>query len=322
MSRDTRGESTSVDISVIVSTYRQPELLSCLLRSLSRQDFTGPFEVIVCDDGSDTATLASLSSVVDRNALDVKYVWQPDGEFRLARSRNNGIRLAQGALLVFIDGDMLPGTTWLSSHAAAASATSAPALIACASRNVAVEPASFAALTVDDALAKCRSVDESSPQQREFGEWQRGLIFGLLPWMGCCGGHFSVSRSAEVLYDENFVGFGHEDQELFCRLYHQHGFSFHWQPQVETFHLVSGTVAGPWSPWRESGAGAIEAHVRNCLYMRDKFPNIALGPAMWPLQHFIFDQAKNEWRRASSSELLELPVAISQAEHWLKSRGR
>jgi GT2 family glycosyltransferase len=109
-------------ISVIVPTYQRPEHLRRSLLSLSLQRGVEPFEVVVTDDGSTDET----PDVVDRFAsavgFPVRFVTQPHCDFRAARCRNNGVRASRGAYLVFVDGDCIVPANHLLQHRRAARA--------------------------------------------------------------------------------------------------------------------------------------------------------------------------------------------------------
>lgn len=94
-------------ISVIVATYNRELRLWLMLTALARQE--GGFEVIVADDGSTDGT----AKVVQQSwPMTVKYVWHPHDKFGLARTRNEGAKIAQGELFHFLDSDILlfPGS--------------------------------------------------------------------------------------------------------------------------------------------------------------------------------------------------------------------
>jgi glycosyltransferase involved in cell wall biosynthesis len=103
-------------VSVIVSVYQQAASLRRLLSCLHEQDVAVPYEVIVTDDGSAPDVLTALADGAWASQMDVRYVWQPDRGFRLARARNNGIRQAQGDVIVVLDGDQIVARDFLTRH--------------------------------------------------------------------------------------------------------------------------------------------------------------------------------------------------------------
>ena len=100
------------NVTVVVATYEWPEALDVVLRALSEQR-DRPVEVLVADDGSGADTAA----VVERWAreLNVRHVWQPQEGFRKARLLNRAVLASSGDYLIFLDGDCVPRTAWMSS---------------------------------------------------------------------------------------------------------------------------------------------------------------------------------------------------------------
>jgi glycosyltransferase involved in cell wall biosynthesis len=99
-------------VTVVVATYEWPEALDVVLRALSEQR-DRPVEVIVADDGSGGDT----AEVVARWAgeLNTRHVWQPQDGFRKARLLNRAVLASSGDYLIFLDGDCVPRTGWVSS---------------------------------------------------------------------------------------------------------------------------------------------------------------------------------------------------------------
>lgn len=91
--------------SIIVPTYNRANLLQYTLQSLQNQQMDESFEVIVVDDGSldDTKDIV----VTFEKEFELKYIYQPDKGFRVARARNLGIALAEAPLCVFVDSSMI-----------------------------------------------------------------------------------------------------------------------------------------------------------------------------------------------------------------------
>ena len=87
--------------SIIIPTYNRAEKLRRALESVEKQTFVD-FEVIVCDDGSADDT----KSVVDSFAARIKitYLWETNWGGP-ARPRNNGLKIAQGGWICFLDAD-------------------------------------------------------------------------------------------------------------------------------------------------------------------------------------------------------------------------
>jgi glycosyltransferase involved in cell wall biosynthesis len=87
--------------SVIIPTYNRSKELSEALGSLVNQKFTD-FETIVCDDGSIDDTKKIVESY--RNRLNIVYYYE-DNWGGPARPRNNGLKIAKGEWICFLDSD-------------------------------------------------------------------------------------------------------------------------------------------------------------------------------------------------------------------------
>lgn len=102
-------------ISVVIPTYKRPQLLLRCLKSVLTQRFeTDAYEVIVVDDGHDDATKHLVESLIDGAPLaaELRYLRPPTGRGP-AVARNVGWRAARGALVAFTDDDTVPARDWL-----------------------------------------------------------------------------------------------------------------------------------------------------------------------------------------------------------------
>lgn len=104
------------DMSVVVSTYNQPEWLRKCLLGFSFQRFTD-FEVVIADDGSDDRTRRMIEAVAQETALNIHHVWHEDDGFRKCTILNRAIERVAADYLVFTDGDCIPRADFLDVHA-------------------------------------------------------------------------------------------------------------------------------------------------------------------------------------------------------------
>jgi glycosyltransferase involved in cell wall biosynthesis len=102
-------------LSILLTTYNKPRELERVLEGFRHQTYRD-FEVLVCDDGSGPETKQLIEAFAVDAGFPVEHVWHEDDGFRLARSRNNGGRVARGETLVFIDGDCVPAPDFLAKH--------------------------------------------------------------------------------------------------------------------------------------------------------------------------------------------------------------
>lgn len=100
---------------VQLATFEQSETVSLALDQLAGES---DLDVVVCDDGSSPEFLASLAERIMREDGSVWYCWQKNRGFRVAASRNNGLRLRPGRRTFFLDGDMIPLPDLLARHRA------------------------------------------------------------------------------------------------------------------------------------------------------------------------------------------------------------
>lgn len=87
--------------SIIIPTYNRAKRLQLTLDSLHKQTYKN-FEVLVCDDGSTDQTKDIVDSFVDK--LNLTYIWEENWGGP-ARPRNNGIKVAKGEWICFLDSD-------------------------------------------------------------------------------------------------------------------------------------------------------------------------------------------------------------------------
>lgn len=103
-----------MDISIVIPTFRRPQLLDRCLDALQRQKFPeGDFEIIVVTDGPDYETVHTINSRDDWYAFRVFSLACKKGP---AAARNFGWKMASGKLILFTDDDCLPGPYWVRSY--------------------------------------------------------------------------------------------------------------------------------------------------------------------------------------------------------------
>lgn len=109
----------SVQVSVVVPTFRRDDLLrACLERLLDQSLEPAQYEVIVCDDGPGESTRQLVESF-QRNA-DPGLLYIPITATQgPAGARNRGWQAARGSIVAFTDDDCLPDRNWLSAGLAA-----------------------------------------------------------------------------------------------------------------------------------------------------------------------------------------------------------
>jgi len=106
-----------IRISVVIPTYKRPELLVKCLNALSKQTLNHrEFEIIVVSDGPDRYTETSLKNWNYKKKLNIRYFHTPARKGP-ATARNLGWRQSSGSLIAFTDDDCLPAPGWLKAFA-------------------------------------------------------------------------------------------------------------------------------------------------------------------------------------------------------------
>lgn len=102
-------------VSVVVPTYKRPDLLARCLEALARQCYAlDDYEVLVCDDAASSAT--------ERQVGELRQAWGNRPALRYlpvtgtrgpAGARNLGWRSAKAEIIAFTDDDTIPEPEWL-----------------------------------------------------------------------------------------------------------------------------------------------------------------------------------------------------------------
>lgn len=210
-------------VSLIITTYNRPDALSLVLRSAAAQKRL-PEEVIVADDGSGAETFAVIEKFQKNFPCPLKHAWQEDAGFRLARSRNNAVRQADGEYLVFIDGDTVLHPQFIADHLRLAEKN----VFTVGSRVLLDEKATQAALAAQQfrfsfletgAAGKIKALH--LPQlgnmlYRPKNQPVHKLIFKI---RGCNMGFWREDCAAVNGFNQQMEGWGREDSEFAARLF-------------------------------------------------------------------------------------------------------
>jgi GT2 family glycosyltransferase len=216
----TTPQGAAIDVSILVNTFEKPRHLALVLESIALQRAACRLEVIVSDDGSADGTAAVVAAFASHAALPVRFTTQPHDGFRLAHVRNAAARLARGDYLLFLDGDCVLPPHHVAAHLARRRRGTA-LLGFCArlprgtSELLVPENLPHTDLTALVPYAEHRAL----ARRRRKAWWQVALRHPTKPRLA--GGDFGVWREdfARVNgFDERFVGWGQEDDDLGLRL--------------------------------------------------------------------------------------------------------
>ncbi|MDP0506676.1 MAG: glycosyltransferase [Fusobacterium sp. JB019] len=93
-------------VSVIIPVYNRLEHLRAGFLCLLRQTIV-PDELIITDDGSSEKIEGYIGDLVGKAKFKIKYIYQKDIGFRKARALNNAVKNSEGELLIFCDQDLI-----------------------------------------------------------------------------------------------------------------------------------------------------------------------------------------------------------------------
>lgn len=105
----------SIQVSVVVPTFRRPELLHRCLDALMAQTLdTSLYEVIVADDAESAATWRVVQAWREKSEKPLLRYMPVTDVHGPAAARNAGWRAARGEIIAFTDDDCIPAQDWLS----------------------------------------------------------------------------------------------------------------------------------------------------------------------------------------------------------------
>ena len=207
--------------SLIISTFNRPDALQRCIESVWLQTRL-PDEVIIADDGSRPETKNVVDSLTT-GKVPVVHVWQPDNGYQLARIRNKAFIAARGEYLVQMDGDLVLHTDFLRHH------------IQMARKGTFV---SGARVNMDETLT-ARVLQGVVPLneigrhpnhlQKKYNGWDIPLLSRLnyliqrsannyKHVLGCNMAFWKADLVKVNGYNEDFTGWGKEDNDLAIRL--------------------------------------------------------------------------------------------------------
>lgn len=226
-------------ISIILATYNWDSALVLILERLLLQLIKHPnCELIIADDGSDERTNFMINQFIvqakdnyDINPNRITHVWHEDIGFRKAKILNEAIRHSVGEYLIFLDGDCIIFDDFIVWHIKLMQHGYFVA------GNRILLSAKFTNQLINQKISLTKVL--------EWAYWQWALAFMtkkankfLVPlriisnfwrylrvtdWKYPKGCNFSLWRKDMIAvngFDEEFLGWGHEDADLFIRLLH------------------------------------------------------------------------------------------------------
>lgn len=208
---------------LLVSTYNRPDLLARALRSASAQSVP-PDEAVICDDGSKVDMVGPLKALKPELAFPVRFVTQADDRFRLAKARNNGVRVATGDLIISTDQDIIFSRGFIETYAK--SARRGRFLVAWPVRLTQTQTEKITDAMIADFSFEALITGEQRAMVRK--QWRKDAFYSMMKALRLRrigpklrGGVFAAWRDDYLAvngFDEQYIGWGNEDDDLGHRL--------------------------------------------------------------------------------------------------------
>ncbi|WP_254511225.1 glycosyltransferase [Anatilimnocola floriformis] len=255
------------ELSIIVTTFQRPQHLQRVLTSIAAQRGHGvSFEVVVADDGSTDHTPDVVREFAQTADFPVHFTTAPHHGFRAAANRNRGAAASSASYLLFLDGDCLIPPDHLVKHLAARRAG-----IANTSYCVHLDQPSSESLGVAEVAAG--KFTQLGTWRNRFKLWkdaQKSRLHFFLNHPNkprLTSGNFALARTDfERIngFDESFVGWGCEDDDLGMRLRAAGIRVASILHQTHTYHLWHPKSPSVPKTWRD-GANVAYLHRRGKL---------------------------------------------------------
>lgn len=100
-------------VTIIIPVYNRKKNLQNTLNALTYQTYDA-FEIIICDDGSTDNTKDLIPLFKEK--LNIRYLYQEHQSFRAGHARNMGLKNARGKLIIFLDSDVVVPRNFIELH--------------------------------------------------------------------------------------------------------------------------------------------------------------------------------------------------------------
>lgn len=205
-------------VSLIVSTYNWKEALNLCLKSIEKQTVL-PKEVVIADDGSKEDTKALIANIRKNFPVPIIHVWHEDQGFQLSKIRNRAIARASGDYIIQVDGDLILEHHFIQDHIAFRK----PGSFVSGSRVIMNKELSQKLL--DKGSTKIRLTNSGLINRmngvripalsKQLDNYKNEDIYYV---RGCNMAFWRKDLVAINGYNEDFIGWGREDNEIALRL--------------------------------------------------------------------------------------------------------
>jgi GT2 family glycosyltransferase len=242
------------EISLLVSSYNRAEhLRRALLSIASQKGVEGKIEVVVTDDGSTDHSHDVVRRYRNSVSFPVAMTTHPHASFQLARCRNEGVAASKAPYLLFLDGDCVLPPDHVSQHLAARKKN-----VVMAGDCARLDQA--ASTAINDEQIRCGDFARFTPQKelaRLRSQHRKAQFYSFIRHSAkpkLIGNNVAIWRADYERvngYDENFVGWGCEDDDLRLRLRRAGVRIESILGRTFTYHLWHATDPTATANWRD-----------------------------------------------------------------------
>ncbi|HEX3028860.1 MAG TPA: glycosyltransferase [Clostridia bacterium] len=264
--------------SFVIPAYNNKILLKNTLEALNYQKGFGreDYEAVVVDDGSESPLYEYIRDVNKNYTLKYIYLQRDELSCR-SRTRNFGCKLAEGEYIIFIDSDILVREDYLLELERCYSVRKDMAVIG--TRLNLNNEISYNSVADGSVFNKYRfdtvGFDQYEIRHFMFDEMSYNLYSETPPWIKFYSCNAVVPKwcfDKTGGFDEEYKGWGMEDNDLGYRLYKE-GLKMIASSKMEALHQFHGTSDPFAVPVDRSNE-----HRRNIDYFIDKFPEAFIFP--------------------------------------------
>ena len=212
-------------ITVIISVFNRLDFLKKALLSIGAQSVV-PQEVVISDDGSSVPISDFVRSIASQFPFKIKLVMQQDLGFRLARCKNNGVRVAEHEFLIFWDQDVIGTRHYVQTywqHRRQGRFVVAYPVRLTQQQTAQLKEEDIIACNFDHIVTESqRNKIKKQFRKDRFYYYLRKFILPGDTRPKLRGGIFAIHKSDLLRvngFDENYQGWGNEDDDLGRRLY-------------------------------------------------------------------------------------------------------